>query len=133
MRICTSDKECDNGVMGLTCRTSNVSCDCPSTVGIGHCDCVRNASNENFWNCTSCEIAKIRVNSSTTYMCKYMKERTSCTLSSPGNFTCNWTPLMFFHPDIFNQTSLNSNCSSSHEACRMDLGLSCKNETFQCN
>ncbi len=103
---------------GLVCNSGS-TCNCPENSFVGMCDCYRSQSIEYFWNGTSCQLAYSYgltcTNSSTTYMCKYMKEGTSCVQSSPGVYTCECPLLQYFNPDGYctNQTFVNTNCSAT--------------------
>jgi hypothetical protein len=55
---CASDSQCNNVLTGLICRTGGTSCNCPTLVATGKCDCVDRANNnEYYWNGTQCVIA----------------------------------------------------------------------------
>jgi hypothetical protein len=134
---CSADNQCAST---LICNNgSNTPCTCPSLLSSGYCDCYRSHSIEYFWNGNSCQLANSYgltcTNSSTTYMCKYMKEGTSCVQSTPGVYTCECPVLQYFNPDGYctNQTLVNTNCSATSKACRRDLGLICSNGLCVCN
>lgn len=73
---CTSDLNC-NDAENLICRAH--SCNCPKTSLVGMCDCRRNITKEEYWNGTSCVLAKT-LNSICTfdYECRTLSELTVC-------------------------------------------------------
>jgi hypothetical protein len=55
---CASDSQCNNVLTGLICRTGGTSCNCPTFVATGKCDCVDRANNnEYYWNGIQCVMA----------------------------------------------------------------------------
>ena len=124
---------------GLICNQGS-QCNCPSNLVNGMCDCIhRNSTTEYFWNGTRCQEAysygSSCANSSTNYMCKYMKEATVC-ININGTNSCQCPSLMYFDYTVGyckNQTLVNTACSVTPLACRSDLGLICQSNICVCN
>ena len=79
-QICTSTSECASN---LRCLTSGSSCNCPTAVAIGKCDCqARVIGSEYYWNGTYCVPAASygQPCQSGDYTCQTLTQLTQCDL-----------------------------------------------------
>ena len=132
---CQSDSQCKGN---LICQTSASSCNCPSSVSNSNCDCVKTIGNENYWDGYDCvpagSFGQPCSNILTSYMCRTLTEDTVCS-SSSGTFLCECSKFKYFN--LVNNKCLDQLLESKSclqpDACRSDLGLSCKNDTCNCD
>jgi hypothetical protein len=79
---CSNDNQCRGN---LICRTNGTSCNCPSTVTTGSCDCqTRAVGNEYYWNGIDCVIAGAYNQTcyNGNYTCQTLTELTQCDTST---------------------------------------------------
>ena len=75
--ICIEDFDC-NESENLICRLLD-ECNCPTPSSISMCDCVRNQTNEHYWNGSKCiEAHTIQSKCSENYHCRTELENTIC-------------------------------------------------------
>jgi hypothetical protein len=127
--LCNQTVNCDTS-KSLKCNNGLTNCSCPHKLASGQCDCVREDKNEFFWNGITCAAAygfnESCSNYSTSYMCKTMTEGTIC--SGPSQYKCLCPSLQYYRVSTSkceDQLSNTISCTQN-DACRSDLGLSCK-------
>ena len=118
----------------LSCRTNGSSCNCPSTVSVGYCDCPpRSYGAEYYWDGSYC-VPALPVNGaicSKNYMCQYLTQNTACI-----NGACKCIALQYFnlnHSKCEDMIDTSNLTCFQVDACRSDLGLSCQGNLCQCN
>ena len=118
----------------LICRTNGSSCNCPSTVSVGYCDCPpRSYGAEYYWDGSYCvnALSFNRTSCLNNYMCQYLTQNTTCI-----NDACKCLSLQYFNLNYNkceNQIDTVSSTCFQVDACRSDLGLSCQGNLCQCN
>ena len=117
----------------LNCRTNGSSCNCPSTVSVGYCDCPpRSYGVENYWDGSYCVNAQpVNAVCSKNYMCQYLTQNTACI-----NGACKCIALQYFnlnHSKCEDMIDTGNLTCFQVDACRSDLGLSCQGNLCQCN
>ena len=126
---CTSSSQCLNG---LICRTSGVSCSCPTNISMGYCDCLAPVVGiETFWYNNTCTASfTYGSNCSASYYCQVLTQNTFCNGSK-----CVCLSTQYFDTiqgKCVNKLLINQTCSLATD-CRQDLGLNCVSTICQCN
>ncbi len=131
---CTSNNDCSGN---LICRASGVSCNCPTNVLIGKCDCPpRITGNEYYWNGINCTLAlgfkESCQNNLTSYMCKTLTQGTVCS-GSPYECKCNTSQYYNYATSKCENLLLHNVTCQQNDSCNSAKGLYCKNQLCMCN
>ena len=133
--LCATNNQCSQQ---LFCRLNRESCNCPTNVTFGKCDCPsRFNGSEYYWDGFNCTLAlsygQACSNESTRYMCQTFTQGTVC--SGPP-FKCKCPTTQYFK-NVANKCenflSINETCQQL-DACNHYLGLNCNSgDICQCN